>query len=141
MEKISFNEFKNRFINEAVLSGKSNSYIDKYLEQAKKQIENQVPVILSADHLSKLSGVKIGYLYAVSNSDRSNFYKTFNLDKKNGGKRPISVPLPVLKILQTWILENIINNLRVSAYAKAYKKSSSLLDNAKYGATPCQVDN
>ena len=40
----------------------------------------------------------------------SQFYRHFTILKKNGKTRDIYEPLPDLKYVQTWILENILEN-------------------------------
>lgn len=132
MEKIKFEQFKELFINEAVLQNKDEDYIGEYLAIAKCQICHGVPVIFNVKHLEKICGVRLGYLLAVTNSDRRKFYRKFLLDKNSGGKRPINVPMPVLKLFQNWVLKNILNDIEVSDFAKAYRRGTSLLDNAKF---------
>ena len=62
----------------------------------------------------------------------SYFYRNFIVKKRNGGFREISEPLPSLKEIQIWILENILYEIPVSKFAKAYIKGRNLLENAKY---------
>ena len=63
---------------------------------------------------------------------RSSFYRTFFIPKKDGKKRQIDEPLPGLKNIQRWILDEILNKLSVSKYAKAYVKKRSVRSNAYY---------
>ena len=60
------------------------------------------------------------------------FYRHFTIPKKNGLTRPIDEPLPDLKHVQSWILNNILEKCPVSAYAKAYVKGRTLKSNAKF---------
>lgn len=132
MKKLSLEEYENCFKHEALVQQKSDKYIVEHLNIAKNQLINGVPVIFDEKHLSFLSGVSLTYLYAVANGNSNNFYRHFDLKKRNGGTRPISVPLPTLKIFQKWVLENILNHLEVNEFSKAYRKGYSLKDNAKY---------
>lgn len=118
LKKIRYSDFKKSFVDKAIENGKDDKYIDFYLKIAKKQILNNVPVIFNVSHLSMLSGVSKDYLYAVSNGKSENFYIKFELKKNSGGMRPISSPLPNLKIFQKWILINVLNNLDVSDFCK-----------------------
>ena len=68
-----------------------------------------------------LLGYKEEYVFAVSNS-ASNFYRNYEIPKKNGGVREISEPLPSLKEIQRWILDNVLSSISISVYAKAYVK-------------------
>ena len=72
---------------------------------------------------------KINMLYSISNNIENN-YRIFKIKKRNGKLRTICEPNPTLKNIQRRILNNILNNKRISKYAKAYKKSISLRDNA-----------
>ena len=57
-------------------------------------------------------------------------YKTFFLNKKDGSKRRIDAPVRSLKIVQRWILDNILVKIRVSPYSfgfKAGEKGSPLV--------------
>lgn len=93
--------------------------------------EHGLPIILSSEHLSLLLGIKEAALYSISNSANA-FYRTFHVRKKNGGKRQISAPLPLLLGAQQWILSEILQKIAVHPAAKAYKKGSSIKENARF---------
>lgn len=57
-------------------------------------------------------------------------YKTYFIDKRNGGKRKISQPARETKIVQYWIIENLLSGLPVHSCAKAYVKNINIRDNA-----------
>lgn len=90
-----------------------------------------IPVILSSGHLSAILGIKEVALYSISNSANA-FYRTFYVCKKNGGRRQISAPLPTLLEAQRWILSEILQKVSVHPAAKAYKKGSSIKENARF---------
>ncbi len=72
---------------------------------------------------------KIKTLYAISNRVESN-YNVYKIKKNNGSYRTIYAPKPLLKSIQRKILKNILNNKKISNYAKAYHEGISLKDNA-----------
>lgn len=72
---------------------------------------------------------KINKLYSISNNIENN-YKIFKIKKRNGKFRTIYEPNYTLKSIQRKILNNTLNNKSISKYAKAYKKGTSLKDNA-----------
>lgn len=65
-------------------------------------------------------------------------YKHYKIDKRGGGKdnkRPISQPTPELKALQRTLLDEfLLKRLPVHEAAMAYKKDTSIADNAKIHA-------
>lgn len=72
---------------------------------------------------------KIKELYSISNNIEDN-YKIFKIKKRNGKYRTIYEPNSTLKYIQRQILNNILNERKISKYAKAYHKGLSLKDNA-----------
>lgn len=68
-------------------------------------------------------------LYSISNNIENN-YTIHKIKKRNGKIRTIYEPNYTLKQIQRNILKNILNDVNISKYAKAYKKGISLKDNA-----------
>lgn len=68
-------------------------------------------------------------LYSISNRIEDN-YKVFKIKKRNGKYRTIHEPNSTLKYIQRQILTNILNDMKISKYAKAYHKGIGLKDNA-----------
>ncbi|MCC0004236.1 MAG: RNA-directed DNA polymerase [Methylobacteriaceae bacterium] len=58
-------------------------------------------------------------------------YKTYEIEKRNGGKRLISQPARELKALQRVIVNEVLDKLPVHPAATAYRPSLSIKDNAK----------
>ena len=59
------------------------------------------------------------------------YYRKAEIEKKNGGMREILIPAMKLRIVQRWILKNILYNIRVSDYAMGFRKKYSIATNAK----------
>ncbi len=57
-------------------------------------------------------------------------YKRFYIQKKTGGKRMISAPMPRLKQAQKWILTNILENVKVHEAAHGFVLNKSIVSNA-----------
>lgn len=72
---------------------------------------------------------KLNKIYSISNNINNN-YKIHKIKKRNGKIRIIYEPNYVLKNIQRKILNNILNNKKISKYAKAYHKDINLIDNA-----------
>lgn len=131
---IDLDRYKSEFTLKALNSGYSNENINKCLDYAEPIIKNYLPVIYNLTHLSNLTGYKRGYIIqaAVVSKYSEAYYKYYEIRKKNGGKRIIQEPLPNLKDIQYWILNNILNYVEVSPYAKAYRKHIGLKENLKF---------
>lgn len=128
---MEWNEYKVTFCKIAKRNGKSEEYCEECMIYAQNLWTNKIPIIYTQEHLCALLGYLPIYVYAAANSPER-FYRQFSIPKKNGGIRIISEPLPNLKEIQKWILENILYNLKVSAYAKAYIPGKSIKDNVRF---------
>lgn len=126
-----WNNYKKRFRESALASGFSDEEISTYLHYAKNLHQKKLPIIYDQTHLSLLVGYKAQYLRSISNAQHL-FYRTFQISKKTGGKRTIEEPLPSLKEIQSWILDNILSKIQVSKHAKAFHKKRSIRSNAWY---------
>lgn len=129
MQRVTWGQYAKKFTTAAVASGYTPDEIHTLLEYAGNLFKQGFPIIFDQTHLSLLVGYRIEYLRKVSNAP-SFFYRTFEIPKKNGGRREISEPLPSLKEVQRWILDNILYNIEVSKYAKAFHKKRSIRSNA-----------
>ncbi len=88
-----------------------------------------LPVIQTIDDFSQVSHISNYTIYQLSiNSDR--YYKTYDIKKKSGKPRRISQPSKKFKGLQSWVLVNILNKLKVSISCKGFEKGASIADNA-----------
>lgn len=128
---MKFVEYKKLFEKEASNSGYSEINIRKCLAYAQPLFENNVPVIYNTSHLAALVGYKKDFIKKAVAYPAS-YYNQYKIKKKNGSTRIISEPLPSLKEIQTWILRNILENIRVSPYAKAYKRKITIIENLKF---------
>ena len=110
---------------------KSSEFIGKFLDYAKRLYDQNLPIISSTEHLALLIGIDYSYVCNMAYAPER-FYRHFTIPKKNGTDREIDEPLPDLKHVQKWILENILEKCSVSPYAKAYVKGRTLKHNAKF---------
>ncbi len=137
---MDFESYKFEFTSKASLNGYSIENIDKCLRYAKPLLENNFPIIYNTSHFCALVGYKRRYINrAVIYT--SYFYRDFEIPKKNGSTRKISEPLPSLKEIQYWILNNILENYKISAFAKAYRKKIKLKENIRFHVNQKYVVN
>lgn len=128
---MDWNDYEALFRESAKKNGKSEKYCEEWLAYAKKLWENRLPIIYTQEHLCGLLGYSMSYVYAASNAPE-HFYRKFQIPKKAGGVRQITEPLPSLKEIQRWVLDNVLDKLEVSPYAKAYIKGKSIKDNVRF---------
>lgn len=131
---IDFDQYKLEFSVVAEEMGYQEDDIKRMLQYAEHLNGQDLPIIFDQYHLSRLIGYDYGYLLGAAN-DQSLFYKHYEIPKKNGGVRNIEEPLPALKDIQTWILNNILvpaSKKIVSPVAKAFMQGVSLKDNARF---------
>ncbi|MGO9116875.1 MAG: reverse transcriptase family protein [Desulfomonilaceae bacterium] len=120
-----------RFRQAARQKGFSKLYVKQCLCYAKPLHEKNLPIIYDQQHLALLVGYSLDFLLRASNgADR--FYRSFSVRKFSGGWRKISEPLPSLKEIQRWILDNILYRSKPSAFAKAFVPLSSIRHNARF---------
>ncbi len=116
---MNFENYKTAFKHKATEAGYSFDNLMKCLVYAEKLFANNVPVIYNTTHLAALVGYEKHYIKrAIAHTQF--FYAKYKIRKNNGGIRTISEPLPGLKEIQLWILENILYKIPISKYAKAY---------------------
>lgn len=111
----------------------SNLSIDKkkVLEQsALNSIKAGVPIILNTYQLSNILGIKWTVLKKVINNSQKMYYN-FNISKRSGGKRMISMPNEVLKEIQSLIKKKILSNIKISDKANGFVENKSIITNAK----------
>jgi len=129
---MKWSTYSERFYHSAKLKDYSDNYIKLSLEYAKVLFDQSLPIIYDQMHLSLLVGYEKEYLIKVSNSPVP-FYREFKVPKKNKSDfRVIHEPLPNLKKIQRWILDEILNMVEPSPFSKGFRKGYSIKDNAKF---------
>jgi len=99
--------------------------------------KNTTPVILDdVFNMTKTFQKKMGYdleYVQILSSCQPDFYKEYQIPKKNGKKRIIHELFPNLKDFQYWILDNILKSegvlRKVSSVATAFMPNVSIKDN------------
>ncbi|WP_316822580.1 reverse transcriptase family protein [Pedobacter gandavensis] len=127
---MKFPQYARQFRIKATNAGFSEDNIQRCLKYAEPLLTKNLPIIYNTTNLAALVAYKKEYLKNAA-SDPKFFYRSFLVKKKNGKFRRINEPLPSLKEIQLWILNQILYTQKVSKFAKAYIKSRSLIDNVK----------
>lgn len=93
--------------------------------------ERNLPIIFDQQHLSYLVGYHLDYLKGAI-YDTEAFYRYFTVNKRSGGVRQIAEPLPSLKEIQRWVLDNILYRCPINKFTKGYVPNLSIRDNARF---------
>ncbi|WP_339885618.1 reverse transcriptase family protein [Polaribacter vadi] len=131
---MDFKHYSENFRKSSTNLGYSEDNIRGCLNYAEKLFENELPVIYNLTHFSKLVGFERNYIIqaAVASKYSDAYYRYHKILKKNGDIRKIKEPLPNLKTIQYWILNNILEKIEPSAFAKAYVKKRGLKQNIRF---------
>lgn len=130
-------EWIRRYADEATRLGYGRGEVETLSTYARYILAKKGLVIFDPTHLSQLLGYKLDFLYSVANAP-SRFYRTFSIPKKTGGSRQIMEPLPSLKEIQRWLLDNVLAASPVSPAAKAYTNWGGVKANARFHVRqPC----
>jgi RNA-directed DNA polymerase len=110
-------------------AGLEGSFTDR------ERLQNQaLPLIKNSLALSEAMGVSINELRFLSygrKTSQVSHYKQFLIAKKRGGTRRISTPMPRLKRLQYWILENILGKISLHDSVHGFVPERSIVTNAE----------
>ncbi len=94
---------------------------------------HNLPVLNSARALSLAMDIDVGELrfLAYANPVSSvTHYVHFEVPKRRGGTRTISAPMPRLKAVQRWILDNFLSRIPVHDCAHGFVPERSIVTNA-----------
>jgi RNA-directed DNA polymerase len=123
--------YRKHLIKEAEIKKFKPELIKILVSYSKELFKKELPVIFDVNHFSLLVGYNTNYIMGACNNPQ-NFYRVFEIKKKNGGNRTISEPLPVLKKIQRWILDEILSKCKEEIYAKGYVRGKSIKDSGRF---------
>lgn len=106
---------------------------------AKFREKGIAPLLTSLD-IATVLGIGPGLLVSIVRKPNKH-YRTFPLKKKDGTDRIISAPRVYLKVIQWWILDNILNQIKTPDYVFGFSKGKSIQDNAQYHAGSSHILN
>lgn len=81
-----------------------------------------LPMLTCFDDLVKELSLSGKLVYWLTKQDAEGRYKAFFIEKKDGDKRKINAPSLSLKIVQRWVLENILYKIKASQYSYGFTK-------------------
>lgn len=94
----------------------------------------RLPICSTGKALAELMGITLNelrFLTYTNQVSKVQHYQQFAIAKKTGGTRLISAPMPRLKRLQYWILEQVLQPLALTEQAHGFVMGRSIVTNAK----------
>lgn len=128
---MNWKSYKREFTNKARQEGFDEDYINPLLKYAYNLYQREIPIIYELEHFSLLVGYNSKYILGAYYKTDA-FYRHYTINKRSGGLREISEPLPSLKEIQRWILDNILYKCEVSRFAKGFVPERSIRENARF---------
>ncbi|HWK14196.1 MAG TPA: reverse transcriptase domain-containing protein [Rhizobiaceae bacterium] len=106
------------------------AFFPEELEAAKSFGEkHEKPYITSSAHIAAYLGVSSSLIRQIMHKPEYH-YRTFPMKKSDGSDRLISTPKTYLKVIQWWILDNILDGSRLDNAAHGFRKGRSYFSNA-----------
>jgi retron-type reverse transcriptase len=116
-------------LRESILSDLAPSEAD--LQLLDSLLERDVPPLIATEVLSLILGVSHKLLWAMA-SVPERYYRRFQIPKRNGGSREIATPRVFLKVVQRWILVNILYRRLLPLVVTGFAPGRGLLANASF---------
>jgi RNA-directed DNA polymerase len=89
-----------------------------------------LPYIQSSHHVAAYLGVSPSLVRQIMHKP-SYHYREFTLQKTGGGERRISTPKTYLKVIQWWILDNILVTQELGEWVHGFRSGYSYVTNAR----------
>ncbi len=110
-----------------------SSWLSNHQSNIEALNKNRLPILLNPSEVASTLGISVSTLrwlcFHSEAATRIN-YCSFEIPKRTGGKRLLSVPHKTLSAVQKWILDNILESLPVEHSAHGFIKGRSTLTNA-----------
>jgi RNA-directed DNA polymerase len=94
-------------------------------------VEQELPPLIATEVFSLILGVSHKLLWAMA-SVPERYYRRFQIPKRSGGAREIATPRVFLKVVQRWILLNILYRRPLPALVTGFTPGRGLLANASF---------
>lgn len=108
----------------------AKAYFDEEYETAKAFTEETgKPFLRTVQHFSSYLGVSPSLVRQVLHNP-SYHYREFEIPKGDNGTRQISTPKTYLKVMQWWIVDNILSSAELSSSVHGFVRGKSYVSNA-----------
>ncbi|WP_227287142.1 retron St85 family RNA-directed DNA polymerase [Boseongicola sp. H5] len=113
---------------EEILRAEHGGFPDK---EAAGFRELGLPPMPTSGALPLFLGISPKTIFSIRRRPRKH-YRSFPLKKKDGTKRDIDTPRTYLKVIQWWILDNILNHVEIAENVFGFVAGRSAVQNAEY---------
>lgn len=113
---------------EEILRAEPGGFSD---EDAARFRELGIPPIPSVGSLPLFLGISSKTIFSIRRRPRKH-YRSFPLRKKDGTPRDIDTPRTYLKVIQWWILDNILNHVEIADNVFGFVAGRSAVQNAMF---------
>ncbi len=103
--------------------------VDALIVEGMRLRNLELPVVFTLGHVAAICDVPFRYLRDVVGR-RFDPYRVFNVKKRDGNYRQITVPNPMLMRVQRWIHQQILLSARISSISTAYGPGCGPVENA-----------
>jgi RNA-directed DNA polymerase len=103
---------------------------DAAVAYARNLLENDLPPLFDQAHLAVVTGVSSQVIGLVRFSP-DHFYSQFRIAKRGGGSRVISVPTPLLRVVQSWLQRNVTRRLWSHDACHGFVRGRGIVSNAR----------
>jgi hypothetical protein len=109
----------------------ANAYFPEEKDLAAEFAERtRLPYVESSKHVAAYLGVSPSLVRQIMHNP-SYHYREFPLQKANGGERKISTPKTYLKVIQWWVLDNILAPQVLDECVHGFRSGRSYVTNAR----------
>ena len=113
---------------EEILRAEQGGFSDK---EATYYRERGLPPMPTTGALPLFLGISPKKIFSIRRRPRKH-YRSFPLKKKDGSTREIDTPRTYLKVIQWWILDNILNHVVIAENVFGFVAGRSAIQNAEY---------
>ena len=101
------------------------------VERAKELLKRGCPPLVRKDILPYMLGISDVLIESMERFQDRN-YRTYRVKKASGGYRTIEAPRSYLKMVQRWIYEYILSNIKLPRYVTGFVIGKNIFDNAAF---------
>ncbi len=115
------------------LGGNVSQGLNHTASQTDRLAAKGLPYLTDAQTLAKAFGITLSelrFLTYCRPAATVTHYRRFEIGKKSGGTRIISAPMPRLKSVQYWILNNLLNQIQLPETVHGFVALRSIVSNA-----------